>query len=339
MILAVSLALSLFICFLIVICLFWRKGLLTGKRKSSDVEAKKGRRQTSEERRNIEAEKEAKALQKIWARASARWKANARHSLRQRRGKRLFIRSHHPSTTSLNDSRRSLAIHTSRPPSILSSRIPNQSQASLAEERHVNEARQRPTSLFSSPPAYHADHRIPSIIISSHERTPEPVSSHLSRRPSQADLALFPTVHVATDDKALLAKLADLASAPPDETDNVENMSLSQVSAPEDLEFEDHIDSSHMHDLPPAATLFPPPPSKERLAAVERLDYTFGFDDLEPEPEPSAPPFEESSAMLPLDDAILLPSAPPLIDEEADDQDPTLPGECSPTFTIHEPDD
>jgi hypothetical protein len=56
MILAVSLALSLFICFLIIICLFWRKGLLNKKKRSQDVEAKRRRpndreNNTSEEHR------------------------------------------------------------------------------------------------------------------------------------------------------------------------------------------------------------------------------------------------------------------------------------------------
>jgi len=331
MILAVSLALSLFICFLIIVCLFWRKGLLNKKKMSQDVEAKRRtpndlENNTSEEH-NIEVEK-AKALQKIWARASARWKANARYSLRQRRGKRFFTKSHHQSTTStVDDSRSHLAARTSRQPSVESLPLPNPP----LEEGPANQERQGPPSRPSSPPAYHTDHQIPPITTSSPGSISAP--SHLSRRPLQPsfyssnahphlpDLDLFPSAHVATDDKTLLARLADFASAPPNETDTVANMPLTQVSAPDDLEFEHSSPTSTQLDHPPSVSLFPPPPSKERLAAAERLEYAFAYDNLEntePEPEPSAPPFEESSAMPPLHQSMLFPSAPPIIDDDED---------------------
>ena len=304
------------------------------KERSQDVEARHWRpnhreNHTSEEHRNIEIEKEAKALQKIWARASARWKANARYSLRQRRGKRFFTRSHHQSTASnVDDSRSHLA---SRPPSVQSSPIPSHNREPL-EERLPNQESQNPTSRPSSPPAYHTDHQIPPIIISSPQQTPGSAPSHLSRRLSQPslyssnahpDLDLFPGAHVATDDKTLLARLADLASAPLNETDSVTNMSLMQVSAPDDSEFWDStvFPTSTQMDSLPSVSLLPPPPSKERLAAAERLEYTFAYDNMEntePEPEPSAPPFEESSAMPPLDQSMLFPSAPPIINDEED---------------------
>jgi hypothetical protein len=332
MILSVSLALSLVICFLIVVSLFWRKALLSKKKKARDVEANKRNRHgnhTTEEHRNVEVEKEAKALQKIWARASARWKANARYSLRQRRGKRFFARMHHHLTASaMDDSRSRLVPNASSPPSVLSTPVRNHDQAPLVEEPLPN---QNPNSCSSSPPAYHAGHQIPPIILFSPQDATSPASpssapSHLSRQPSRPSLCPsdshphlpdITTAHVATDDKTLLARLADFASAPPDETDTNTNISLSQVSAPEDLELEGLIDppvSAQMDSLP-SASLFPPPPSKERLAAAERLEYAFAYDNpenVEPEGEPSAPPFEEVSALPPL----LFPSAPPIIDNE-----------------------
>lgn len=324
MILAVSLALSLFIGFLILVCLFWRKGLFN-KRKSQDIEAEdRHENLTAAEHRAIEVEKEAKALQKIWARASARWKANARHSLRQRRGKRPFARLHHQSTTSfVNDSRRCLTDHPSRPPSSLSSPIPIHIQSPFVEERLPNQENQSPASRPPSPPAYHSDHQTPPIIISPSGTNSEySFPAHLSPQPSlypfhanrqYSDLNLFPiSAHVATDDKALLARLADLTSAPATETDA---LSLSQGSAPEDVEFEDVIASSTsaQMDSPSLAPLFPPPPSKERLAAAERLEYSFVYTNRHVELE-SAPPFEEG---LPLDESVLFPSAPPTINEES----------------------
>jgi len=153
-------------------------------------------------------------------------------------------------------------------------------------------------------------------IITTHSQIGEP----LPRAPIHA-------AHVATDDKALLARLAELASAPPadDASESVET-SEAEISVPawQDEEIEDF---THATSLAPKldasssspSSFFPPPPSKERLAAAERLEYSFGFDGLdsaEPEPEPSAPPFEEGSAP-PLDnDVFPMPSAPPLLDEQ-----------------------
>jgi len=48
---------------------------------------------------------------------------------------------------------------------------------------------------------------------------------------------------------------------------------------------------------------------------VERSEYAFAYDNLEPEPEPSAPPFEENSGTPPLDPSMLFPSAPPITED------------------------
>ena len=322
-ILAVSLALSLLICILIVSCLFWRKGRFS-KRQGQDLEAKHSPRENcvAEEQRNIEVEKESKALQKAWARASARWKANAHYSLRQRRGMRFLSKSYRQSLiSSPNNSRSRLAISTSRTPSVLSSHITiaNDKEVSSVDGQLSDPQMQtvHHTSRLSSPPAYHEGHP---IIISPHDQTTGSNSysspSRLSRRPSQTHLTLFPTTaHVATDDKIILSRLANLASAPPNEA---EIMPLSQVSAPDDLQFEIHTVSPILTQL--SSGQFPPPPSKEKLSAAEGLEYTtFVYDNLEnadPELEPSAPPFEENPLMLSLAESILLPSAPPIIDSE-----------------------
>ena len=330
MILAVTLALSLFICFFILSCLFWRN-----RKKSPDVEAKARRRGrerlTPEERKRIE---EAKALEKFWVRATARWKANARQSFRQRTGRRLINRAsqiNHFSTSGV-DSRSQLAGSSSRP----------SSGFSVASSRNQPFQEEHPQTTETTrsllPPAYHLEHQVPPIIISSSSPSVTPVSSgitphlSLSARPSQ--LSMYPspqlspdrellsqTAHVATDDKALLARLAEFASAPPEVEDFVPTMSHSAPAWDDDLEFEDLSPlSAPIGDAESLPSLFPPPPSKARLAAAERLEYAFAYDDLEnaePEPEPSAPPFEERSAPV-LDETLLLPSAPPLTSHEDD---------------------
>jgi hypothetical protein len=321
-ILAVSLALSLFICFFILSCLFWRN-----RKKSPDVEAKARRRGrehlTPEGRRRIE---EAKALEKFWVRATARWKANARQSFRQRTGRRLINRASQINHSGV-DSRSQLAGSSSRPSSGFS--VPSSRNQPLVEEHPQSTE----TTRSLPPPAYHLEHRVPPIVISSSSRSMTPVSEgitphlSLSARPSQLSISPSPelspdrellsqTAHVATDDKALLARLAEFASAPPEVEHFVSTMSHSAPAWDDDLEFEDLSPPSAPigADGESLPSLFPPPPSKARLAAAERLEYAFAYDDLEnaePEPEPSAPPFEERSTPL-LDESLLLPSAPPL---------------------------
>lgn len=352
-ILAVSLALSLFICVLIIVCLFWRKSIIDKKKRLADVEAKdrgRGRREdlTSAELMHLEHEKEAKAMQKLWARATARWRANARYTLRQRRGKRIFRSSHnHQSSVSIDDSGSRLA--GSQPSSVLSSDVPPREDElpSSRDQQSTSSGATPAPGRSSSPPAYQHGHGIPLIVISSPNystglsglstpthlslprRLSQPSLSSSTANPRQPSLECDPfpaAAHVATDEKALLARLADMASAPPEDSDEA---LYPQVSAPEwheELETFATSTAPANADIMSTSSLFPPPPSKERLAAAERLEYAFAYDDLEnaePEPEPSAPPFEEGSAP-PRDGPLLLPSAPPMINGD-EDHPPRLP--------------
>ena len=377
LIVSLSVVLALLICFFIVGCLFWRKTYK--KYVYYDVEARAKRRRrrhepTEDELLEIEVEKEIKVKQKVWARATARWRANARYSARQRRGKRLSTRysqAQHQSSLSLDAPRGRTAGSISQFSSRQSSR--RSSLGSLHDQPRHEEPEpsssqeqsnmSQPTQIVAptSPPAY--QHRGPPFIFtpddsSSHGSSGHTTPSHpgRSRRPSHCsvsapsiipphphDTELLPPVqinaaHVATDDKALLARLAELASAPPAE-DGTETAGPSEpeVSAPvwQDEEIDDfsHAPQTSMDSKPDTASsslpvhlslpsLFPPPPSKERLAAAERLEYSFRFDDLEtaePECEPSAPPFEEGSTP-PMDGDCEVPmaSAPPLLDDEHD---------------------
>jgi hypothetical protein len=128
--------------------------------------------------------------------------------------------------------------------------------------------------------------------------------------------------HVATDDKTLLARLADLASTPPEEVYTLDACDT-LVSAPawhDELE-EIPPDLITSNDHPPddtntplTSSLFPPPPSNERTGTTDLYDYSFSFLDTAAfEPVPSAPPFHLGS--VPPDDHQIVPSAPPLLDD------------------------
>lgn len=201
-----------------------------------------------------------------------------------------------------------------------------------------------------SPPAYHQRVCVPLITIlggdlltDGQDSSSASLTPHRSRRPSHSSACHTPdesscndnlriytpsphSAHVATDDKTLLARLATLASAPPPDTDSdPAEPSTIQVSAPawRDEDYADiaeSYDTSSSHESQPRSltSLFPPPPSKGKLVSSEFYDYPYSFEEftsLDPEPEPSAPPFEEGPNAPPIDDVnLLLPSAPPLLD-------------------------
>ena len=134
--------------------------------------------------------------------------------------------------------------------------------------------------------------------------------------------------HVATDDKAILQQMGILGSQPPTEPRSPDICGSAPVLYEDDvgsLEYEDvpELDTSHVgFPLPPVAL----PPSKGKAAALEYYDY----DDLdmEPDPQPSAPPFEAEDPILPSappqDEPQPLPSAPLEMVEPGDD--PTAVG-------------
>ena len=121
--------------------------------------------------------------------------------------------------------------------------------------------------------------------------------------------------------------MAELASSPPPSEVSVETPSSTLlVSAPvwRDEEIEDFpCDpggslSTFIPDSPPPVPLFPPPPSKEKMAAPTFYDYPYSFEDitLEPEAGPYAPPFDDPSNTPPTNNIDLTPSAPPLMDTD-----------------------
>ena len=127
--------------------------------------------------------------------------------------------------------------------------------------------------------------------------------------------------HVATDDKAVLRQMEVMGSQPPTEP------FYDHGSAP--ILFEDDVRPSDLGDtleLAPSSFGFPSPPSlvsssKGKAAAFEYYDNEDL--DVEPDPQPSAPPFEAECSVLPSapleDGALPPPSAPPEIVDPDDD--------------------
>ncbi|KAG6842437.1 hypothetical protein C0991_007567 [Blastosporella zonata] len=364
LILALSLVLAFVICFLIISCIFWRKHKRRKRCQNSDIETKahKRRRKITEEqeRLSILVEKEAKVKQKIWARATARWKANAKYAARQRRGRRIV------STTMANSPRSSCTLDrtedeaattriSSSPSSpAISPRSSMESMYAATRERTVTPSSHEgpgdvtleasPPFPPPSPPAYHhnPEPRQPSSL---HGASGLPYSVHGSSQSRYDAESSFPhdtppsgstshsvhVAHVATDDKTLLARMADLASAPPpDAADSSHTIAVEYpISAPLWQDLPDFGDEPHQAtncDLPPPlpsagpaspAHLFPSPPSKGKMAAPDFYNYPYTFDDtvVEPDPGPSAPPFEEESQHA-SNGTELTPSAPSLSETE-----------------------
>ncbi|KAG6868489.1 hypothetical protein C0993_002027 [Termitomyces sp. T159_Od127] len=360
LILALSLVLACLICFFIISCIFWRKKKRR-RRGQVDVEkkARKRWRQTTGEDDGISmlAEREVKVKQKIWAKATARWKANAKYTARQRRGKRFgtVTKANSPrsSCTSLDRAEETQATAAQLPMSFplgsprssLESPHPESEVPQSGETSHiasipvVDTRAEQESSRPPSPPAYHGD----SLARTSGREKRLPLSeSGSSSTPcsSPCDFYIPPypvhAAHVAIDDKGLLARMAELASAPPpDPTSSSDSSATCHASVPiwDDDEVEDFDEVSHGNEsahreLSPSGlfsssssptNLFPPPPSKGKMAAPTFYDYPYTLDDMlvEPEPGPSAPPFEEESNCHPSEMAELAPSAPPLTETEA----------------------
>ncbi|KAL0951710.1 hypothetical protein HGRIS_008385 [Hohenbuehelia grisea] len=406
LILALSLVLAFLICFFIIGCLFWRK-TKQKKYRENDVEMRALRRRRTESRNGdsdgaAEGQPaEGRANQKIWSRATARWKANARYTARQRRGRRSIIPRSTITPASTVSFQEQLdeqqpgsvpnSASTSRAPSRRSSIIsviPSSSTHTSTVSRpevRVEEvgttsastipavAVSPPSPIHASPPAYHpqlddSPTSLRSEVLNSSyviHRKDSSRTSIPSREPSMAgqedDSGLSPSTdggleyaqslhaaHVATDDKSLLARLGELASSPPEDTNGGPPVGTSGVvvSAPEwrDEELDDFQPAADGLGSPsdcrtgeylcPTSAAsgdagsplsptfpFPPPPSKGKMADLSYYEYSYSYEDLdqiEPELEPSAPPFEES---------ISQPSAPPLSDTFAEPSAPPLDGD------------
>ncbi|KAJ7597425.1 hypothetical protein C8J56DRAFT_851619 [Mycena floridula] len=348
LILALSLVLAFVICFFIIGCLFWRK-TVRKKFKDRDVEKRLRRRRSPEDSEEL-IQVENMVKKKLWSKATARWKAQVRHSARQRRGRRtLSIRLPAVvSNTSISlgttfDGPEEISF-VSRPssPQLDSIEEPRQTSDDLEEETNDTSvdsvaAPERPSSFppppptpppLFSPPAYRQRSSL-QITASNSPSSGKLLSSlnpsNISSRPcsihetdsSESLAGSAHAAHVATDDKALLEQLSSLASSPPQQNSNRDSSSHSPMSSAPvwlDEDIEDFVQpesSSQLLNLDGPSASFPPPPSKGKMAEYYDYDFNFGDEHLS-----SLEP-ESGLSAPPFEEAHLgMPSAPPMEEEE-----------------------
>jgi hypothetical protein len=324
----------------------WRKNKARKKDPEEKVQTQSRDRLLHDGQNSVQ--KEARVKQKIWARATARWKSHARYSAQQRRGKRTGhkIVQAQSSSISLGGPQTISEALSLYPPVPLhdASVLPWVPSPRTNHSISLPEISDMLKLSPYSPPAYHSQGaQIPSITLdSSHAassnlslstsyrfRRPSPsMTTDPSRRSSfSADqipyVPPYDGAHVAVDDKGLLARLADLASAPPIDGGGPTDLPA-QVSAPEwhDEELDDFASRTSLK--PPASTQshpstqpFPPPPLfKGKLSVGALYENSYSFEDLASEHESSPPSFEGSCPSAPpLEDIDMIPSAPPLADD------------------------
>ncbi|KAG7452217.1 uncharacterized protein BT62DRAFT_926426 [Guyanagaster necrorhizus] len=374
LIVTLSLVLAFIICLLIISCLYWRNRRRRKPKGDIEMHTYKRRKQSVPDDEEMLSQGGIKKKKKIWARATARWKANARHSARQRRGKRAFsvnrssVQLEAASPENARDPRdlSSGAVspwsrHSSRRSSLTS--VEGTQPVTIATPTEFADVSHAfppdPTVLEippSSPPAYQHPSRlsVPQINIctsglalpsdGSASSISSPLTPYYSRQPLQSsgghrssnkdseEPGYSPSVHaahVATDDKALLQRLTQSASSPPQDGNILGHNQESSAPAWQDEQLDAFIDG---HRTPRFAgdgpfpvssnSLFPAPPdplsSKGKAVAAEYYDYDYSystFDEdmqsLEPELGPSAPPFEAVTSDSPVELHELVPSAPP----------------------------
>lgn len=385
-ILALSLLLAIIICCLIG-GLVWRRK----RRASLDVEKKAKRDLYPDDETEVEEIKRYRTHQRMFAKASARWKAGVR--ARRRRKRPLSVAQdipHEPSTVSLT-SRCSCSaagddgsdcesvtaadeiVAAAPEPVSLSERARTD-----GETQDTDGASEVPpdASRLAQPPEYPLDGALvgvqgarldqpverpdgteagaPSL---DHTATSSPTALSGHDRPPYTEPVN--SAHLATDDKALLERMVDLASHPPAEGSSRENVPRGESSSPAGPsvpildEFEelppdlDESGGSGTHldwraDIPPSSlsnripvptyscepppSAFPAPPTKAQLAASSFYEYpAFEEDDAgDGLDAPSAPPFDFDApgpSAPPLDGELdACACAPPLIDEDEEVQ-------------------
>jgi hypothetical protein len=295
-----SLGLAFFICFFMTGCIIWRRNKARlALRRDEEMKMRRRRGRDVQDDTDALVEKEDKVNRHMWARATARWKANARYLARQRRGHRRNLRpssihgasitldpppdeppaSPHVSSEAASRHPPSSLHETSTCP-LISSTDPA-SPPSQHDDTPFPEASLPPHPAYISPPAYHpGTTRIPPPM-RKHPEWMHGADSEMSHTNSQPPLpsndAAFSeppipysplyTAHVAVDDKTLMARMAKLSSAPPI-SENASGSSNIRVSAPvwQDEELEDfaqNTSSSHNPWPPPHTPVspFPPPPA------------------------------------------------------------------------------
>lgn len=354
-ILSLAIVLAVSICVFIIGCIVWRKRrrkISNREKKKNDLELKARNKVHLEDlSEDGDREIEARGKNRLWARASARWKANIRHSARRRRRRHGFSSTKsRPQSPILLDPREG----STQPSSPASSR--RQSIAPTSEdidyhdtplENSLTPTRPPSTSpdpssscSTSSPPAYMfpALHARPEIEGCPQEVSHVPSGDPTSRRGSllfgddfppteHDDIPYHPSCagHVAVDDKTHLARMAELASAPPVIRHNTRGSpSPIQGSAPEWSDDFEELPSQSAAVSPSENALFevsdsgfPRPPSKSILSPsyFDGHSYLQDITALDPSSLPSMPPYEARPNAILFEDT-LTASAPPISEDD-----------------------
>lgn len=350
-ILSLAIVLAVSICIFIIGCIVWRKRrkkISNREKKQNDLELKARNKENLEDpSEDGDRENEARGKNRLWARASARWKANIRHSARRRRRRHGFssTKSRPQSPILLDPRERSI-----QPSSPASSRRHSITPTAEDIDCHATPIENsltptRPPSISpdpsssrgaSSPPAYMfpALHARPEIEGASHV----PPGDIVSRRGSllfgrdltpanHDDIPYRPSCagHVAIDDKTHLARMAEMASAPSVIQHNTcGSSSPIHESAPEWYDdFEDHpsqsatVSPSENSLFEVGGSGFPRPPSKGVLSPsyFDGHSYLQDITALDPISLPSIPPYEARPNAIPFEDT-LTASAPPISEDD-----------------------
>ncbi|KAF7793453.1 hypothetical protein EIP86_004565 [Pleurotus ostreatoroseus] len=386
-ILALSLLLALIICCLIG-GLVWRRKRRASQRK--DVENKEKSYPYFDDETEVEEIKRFRSHQKIWSKATARWKSNVRLSIRRRRKRPHSVAPsqdipHEPSTLSLPSQYSYTADPAVRDDRSECSSVadddtvdPAPEPISPAAERSrtdgetqdADSASQVPPdpSRPAQPPEYPLDGALPGgqhgrlgqaaeRLDGTEAQAPSPDRTSTTSPPALSVHDRPPytapanSAHLATDDKALLERMVDLASHPPVEGSSRGSDHLAGSSPPSGPsvpimdEFEELPEDILVVDedgpsgsqldwrpsIPPSSSLsiripvpsysrepsphpplFPAPPTKAQLAAPTFYDYPSTF-----EGEGAADELETPSAP-PFDFGAAGPSAPPLEGDSVD---------------------
>ncbi|CAL1694087.1 unnamed protein product [Somion occarium] len=279
-ILGLSLLLAILICIFMVGCLAWRK-----KRKSltpKDIEKKASTsslRLADDSEEESEETRQARKQQRLWAKASARWKANVRISARRRRVQRTMSSASsqaQASRTSLTSMVTSSSVEARMRSMVdVSDSASAHSVRENARDTQQQQISPSPIVEQSAPPLASPSSRPPSYLrnflsdLSAHSDSIEHLHTSESVGESIAQLSTShktlglqqrhdedqpeddsspgpydvpaDAAHVATDDKGVLERMATLASAPP--VSGNDNGESSAPSVPIlEYEYEDHPD-------------------------------------------------------------------------------------------------
>ncbi|EMD41872.1 hypothetical protein CERSUDRAFT_110431 [Gelatoporia subvermispora B] len=276
-----SLVLAMAICLFISGCVAWRRKRRAQKVKDPEKHKRKDVLYDSDtEQEDADDAQRVRRQKRLWAKTSARWRAGVRLSARRRRKRpaaaakdgddrpQSEVSSIRPSTSSAS---LEASMLVSRPdaasphPSTPCTPVPRSPASSAPQSRSPSPC---PDPAHSLPPAYlfstsssphetpvtggRSQSSEPDLLCTSTDRAETPLPPHEPRRSrsssllgaSRSSINGMHAAHVAIDDKAVLARMAEYASIPPPESDLTSGVAggsstaYASVPPPED-EFEE----------------------------------------------------------------------------------------------------